>query len=346
MTIYRNIIVITILGFSSFHLRAENLIRQTLLKSGTQYDLYTDNDSGSGLSNHPMEEGGISYELYSRGSAWDTTFYFLDRKLAGFYLPQATITMESEDWTGDWFSNSVIQRTRADKPYKVAIKVWGLTPDDPLAPAAARQVLYTQTGQNFQSTYVPDGNPEYVLASYLMGNSDPVLTPVYTLLTPMAPTKAMGIERFTISTLTDETVTVSSILQEKMILVWPVSEAIIEGIEPGFEIRDSLPNIVVHYKDLYPLSLTYMHIYKGGENLGTVGTIVPTSLRFHNTIVPQNEIISLENWENLIPEDGTYTIEVLSVTPFDNWEPERMAHVTFSVNRKLKLNGSVVTSEK
>lgn len=346
MTIYRNIIVIVILGFSSFHLRAENLIRQTLLKSGVQYDLYTNDDSGSDTSYHPMESGGSSYELYARGSAWDTTFYFLDRKVVGFYLPQATVTIQSEDWTEGWFSNSVIQRTRADKPYSVAIKVWGLTPDDPLAPDAARQVLYTHTGQNFKSSYVPDGNGEYALASYLMGNSDPVLTPVYTLLTPMAPTKAMGVERFTISTLTDETITASSILQEKTILVWPVSEAVIEGIEPGFEIRDNLPNIVVHYKDLYPISLTYMQIYKGSENLGTVGTIVPTSLRWHNTIVPQNEIISLENWENLIPEDGTYTIEVLSITPFDNWEPERMAHVTFSVNRVLKLNGQVITSEK
>ena len=35
-----------------------------------------------------------------------------------------------------------------------------------------------------------------------------------------------------------------------------------------------------------------------------------------------------------------------ALTPFDDWEPERLAFVTFDVNRKVSVNGQVTTSEK
>lgn len=340
-------IITGIIVSGAFHFNglSENLIRQKQLEGGLQYDYVTDHDSGSSMSQLPVVPGGVSYELFSRGSAWDNNLYFLDRKVVGFYLPRAEIRLFSEDTTNWWLGGSGIQSTRADRPFSLAIRVWGLTPDDPEAPAAAKQVLYTHTGKNYDQTYTPNGNTDYTIASFLMGNANPMLTPVYTQLTPMAPTKSMGLERFTVSTLVDETVKESSIIADKMLIVWPVSEASIEGVTPGMQIRDSLPKILTSYRDLYPISLTYMQIYKGAESLGTVGTLIPTSLRWHNTIVPQNEIISLENWEELIPDDGTYTIEVLSITPFDSWRPERLAKVSFSVNRKLNLNGQVITSE-
>lgn len=326
-------------------LRGENIIRQTMLDSGLQYQLITSQDQGSDTAFLPMNAGGSSFELYAYGSAWDTNLYFLDRKVVGHYLPTATIDIQTQDWYHDWFDASQPPRTRADKPYTLAISVSGLTAD-PTAPRAAQEVLYTHLGQNYEEDYVPGDNVEYILASYYMGNQSPNFTPVYTLLTPMAPTKAMGIETFTISSLTDETVTESSILANEMLVVWPVSEASIAGIEEGETIRDSLPNIVARYVDLYPLSWTYMQIYPGEEALGTVGEVFGGSIRWHNTIVPQNEVVGIENWEDMIPNDGTYTVEVLTLTPFDNWAPERLAHLTFSVNRKVTVNGQVITSEK
>ncbi len=324
---------------------SENIIRQIQLSTGLQYDFVTTEGNGSAVSHLPVIPGGVSYELFAKGSAWDTNVYFLDRKVVGFYLPQGDIQIISEDQSHLDLGENAVQRTRADRPYSLAITVSGLTPDDSDAPDAARQVLYTHTGHNFDTTYTPNGNDEYIISSFYMGNSNPELTPVYTQLTPMAPTKAMGVERFTLSTLTDETVTESSILDEEMILVWPVSEAAITGIEPGYEIRDSLPKLLVYYQDLYPLSLTYVQIYAGGEALGTVGTVLPGSLRWHNTTVPQSEVISIENWEDYIPNEGVYTMEVLSVTPFHSWQPERLAHVSFTVNRKLRINGQLITSE-
>lgn len=341
----RGVIAAAVFLASSVDLTADNIIRQTMLDSGLQYQLITSEDQGSDIAYLPMTGGGASFELYAYGSAWDENLYFLDRKVVGHYLPSASIQIQTQDWYHEWFDVSQPPRTRADKPYTLAISVSGLT-TDPTAPLAAQQVLYTHLGQNYQQDYVPVDNPEYILASYYMGNQSPDFTPVYTLLTPMAPTKAMGIETFTISSLTDETVTESSILANEMLVVWPVSDASIGGIQDGQVIRDTLPNIVANYHDLYPLSWTYMQIYEGEESLGTVGQIFGGSIRFHNTIVPQNEIVGIENWEDMIPSDGTYTIEVLTITPFDDWATERLAHLTFSVNRKVTVNGQVITSEK
>lgn len=325
--------------------QSQNIIRQTNLHNGLQYDIVTTVNSGSGTAFMPMQQGGASFELYAYGSAWDTNLYFLDRKVIGHYLPKATIQVNTGDPYSDFFTPGQPPRTRADKPYTLAIKVEGLT-TDPEAPAAAKKVLYSHVGQNYNGTYTPAGNAEYVLSSYYLGNQSPNFTPVYTQLTPMAPTKAMGIETFTISSLTDETVPESSILAEEMILVWPVTEAAIEGMEDNYSIRDSLPNLVVTYRDLYPLSYTYVHIYPGAPALGQAGPIFPGSVRWHNTLVPQNEIVSIENWEEMIPTDGQYTIEVVTMTPFDNWQPERLAYKTFNVNRKVTVNGQVITSEK
>ena len=323
--------------------KAENIIRQTLLDSGLVYDYFTDADSGNTISYHPLTGGGACYELFARGTAWDTNLYFLDKKVVGFYLPQGSIQVLTEDaWT---HLTTGIPTTRADKPFTLAIQVSGLT-TDPTAPLAARQVLYTRVGQNFTDSYVPGPNAEYTLTSLHMGNASPSYTPIYTALTPMAPTKSMGIERFTLSSLPDETIPASSILSEARVLVWPVSEAFFHGIDSSTMIRDNLPRFSIQYKDLYPVSLTYARIYQGPSALGAAGTVIPGSTRWHWATVPQNEAITVENWEDLIPQDGIYTVEVLSMTPFDDWATERLASVTFTVNRKVTIRGQVTTMEK
>lgn len=325
--------------------RAENIIRQTQLHNGLTYDIVTSADSGSHNAKMPMEPGGSVFELYAYGSAWDTNLYFLDKKVVGHYLPQASIDIQTGDAYHDWWNPQAPPRTRADKPYQLAISVSGLTADT-TAPRAAQEVLYTHVGQNYDDTYTPNGNGEYVINSFYMFNQEPSFSPVYTSLTPMAPTKAMGIEKFTITSLTDATITEPSILDEEYLIVWPVSEASIDGLVNGMTLRDSLPNIVVRYEDLYPLSYTYVQIYQGAPQLGASGNPFGSSIRWHNTIVPQNEVVSIENWEDMIPADGQYTIEVITLTPFDNWQAERLAYLTFNVNRKVRVNGQVITSEK
>lgn len=321
----------------------ENIIRQTVIKTSLTYDMITDADSGRAIAKFGVGRDGTIFELFARGTAWDTNLYFLDRKVVGFYMPQATIQVATADaWTK---MTTGIPTTRADKPFTLAISVSGLT-TDPTAPLAARQVLYTRVGQNFTDSYVPESNLQYTLTSMHMGNSSPSYTPVYTALTPMAPTKCMGLERFTISSLPDETVTASSILAEACLLVWPVPEASFRGIANSDLFRDNLPRFSIVYKDLYPVSLTYAQIYAGSPVLGTVGTFIDGSMRWHYTTVPQNEVITVNNWDSLIPRDGSYTIEVLCMTPFDSWATERLASVTFSVNRNVMIRGQVTTMER
>ena len=324
---------------------AENIIRQTQLASGMQYDPVTDDDEGYAYTFLPIEDGGAAYDLFARGSAWDTTLYHLDTKIVGHFMPQATIEVITGDWFHEWVNPELPPRTRADQPYRLAISVSGLV-TDPDASAAAQQVLYTHLGQNYDTSYVPGTNAEYTISSFYLGNSAPSFTPVYTSLTPMAPTKAMGIETFTVSSLADATIPDVAILDEAILVVWPISEATIEGVASGEELRDALPALSIHYTDLYPLSLTYVQIYAGAPALGTVGTTVDSTVRWHNTTVPQNELISIENWEDIVPIDGQYTLEVLTIAPFDNWQPERLEYITFDVNRRVNINVQAVTSEK
>lgn len=323
---------------------AENIIRQKLLGSGVVYDFFTDADAGNAISYHPLtNNAGASYELFARGTAWDTNLYFLDRKVVGFYMPEGNIQVQTQDsWTR---MTTGIPTTRADKPFTLSVSVSGLT-SDPSAPEAARKVLYTRVGQNFTASYVPEGNAPYTVTSLQMGNTSPNYTPVYTLLTPMAPTKAMGIERFTLSTLPSPSIPASSILNEAQLLVWPVSEAVFRDIEQGALIRDRLPRFSIEYKDLYPVSYTYAKIYAGPPALGSAGTVIAGSARWHFTTVPQNEVITVENWENHIGSDGVYTVDVLHLTPFDNWSTERLASLTFTVKRQVTIRGQVTTREK
>ena len=325
---------------------AENIIRQTQLTSGLQYDQITNDDDGNAITYLPIEAGGASYDLFARGSAWDTTLYYLDTKIVGHYMPDASIQIITSDWFHQWINPGLPPRTRADQPYQLAISVSGLIAGDPTASAAAQQVLYTHVGQNYNTSYVPGTNAEYTIASFYMGNSSPSFTPIYTSLTPMAPTKAMGVETFTVSSLADASIPDVAILDEAVLVVWPISEATVEGVADGEELRDALPALTIRYKDLYPLSLTYVQVYAGAPALGTVGTTIDSTVRWHNTTVPQDEIISIENWEDIVPLDGQYTIEVLSVTPFDNWEPERLKYFTFDVNRRVNINAQSITSEK
>jgi hypothetical protein len=324
---------------------AENIIRQTELATGLQYDQITDDDDGIAFTHLPIVAGGASYDLFARGSAWDTTLYYLDTKIVGHYMPTASIEIVTGDYYHEWVNPELPPRTRADQPYQLAITVSGLV-SDPAASAAAKQVLYTHVGQNYNTSYVPGTNEEYTIASFYMGNSDPSFTPVYTSLTPMAPTKAMGVETFTVSSISDASIPDEAILDDAVLVVWPISEATIKGVSSGEELRDALPALSIHYKDLYPLSLTYVQIYAGAPALGTVGTAIDSTVRWHNTTVPQNELISIENWEKIVPIDGQYTLEVLSITPFDNWQPERLEYITFDVNRRVNINAQAITSEK
>jgi hypothetical protein len=44
--------------------------------------------------------------------------------------------------------------------------------------------------------------------------------------------------------------------------------------------------------------------------------------------------------------DGTYTVEVLTVTPFNERKPERVAHVSFTIDRTIEVRGTLAGAER
>ena len=48
------------------------------------------------------------------------------------------------------------------------------------------------------------------------------------------------------------------------------------------------------------------------------------------------------DWDNVVKEDGNYTLEVITITPFG---ADRLSYRSFEVERTIRLNGAVTSVE-
>jgi hypothetical protein len=126
-------------------------------------------------------------------------------------------------------------------------------------------------------------------------------------------------------------------IASQTIQFWPVADASISGVSQGQLVRYQAPEIVLTLNDLYPDSSTYAQVYKGPQALGTQGTVVPGSSVVINDKVPHDRTLVLKGWDSAIDDNGLWTMEIVTDTPFG---VERLAHVTFEVDRTIKVNGS------
>jgi hypothetical protein len=71
---------------------------------------------------------------------------------------------------------------------------------------------------------------------------------------------------------------------------------------------------------------------------------VPGSALVVNDSVPQNKILTLKDsdYNSVFDADGLWTMELLTKTPFGI---DRLAYVSFSLDRTMKVNGSFTTIE-
>jgi hypothetical protein len=53
-------------------------------------------------------------------------------------------------------------------------------------------------------------------------------------------------------------------------------------------------------------------------------------------------VLTLSNYEGVFDEDGQWTMELVTETPFGL---ERLQHVTFHLDRTIQMNSSVTTVE-
>lgn len=313
-----------------------NFIRQVQLPVGVQWDA-TVAANGQQLSSLAINPGGARFELWTV-QASPLKSYLLDTRYVGTYVPLANVVIRSEDLA------STVPRTRADRPFYVDITVSGLL-DGEDVPDSSRKVKLLRhvqsygiggTGENLDRTQA-----SLLSDAYLTENKTHTLS--YTLNSVPAADRAKvrGEERFSVFSLEDYQAPETQI-SAQTIQIWPVADGSIVGLTNGQMVRIILPQVTLNLNDLYPSSTTYAQVYQGNPQLGVAGKIVPGSALVLNESVPQDRVLLLQNYSSVFDADGRWTMELLTVTPFGI---DRLAYVSFDLDRTLRLNGTVTTQE-
>ena len=310
-----------------------NFVRQTQQSTGVVWSMSV-TPEGTAASQGLLETGGSLFQLWTIKQ--DTaTEYLLDQKLVGAYMPSATVTIQTLD------PYSLRKRTRADKPFTVTVTVAGLLSGTNI-PDAAQRVLfehhiknYTANVTSFTPAQATSGTPKTSLSLYANGPTITNLPGTSLVATGSDPRKVSGEEHFVVHALADGSFTQSQIASAN-VQVWPVATGEISGIKTGDRIRSKAPQLTVAMNDLYPSSGTYVQVYKGpvGPAVDPVRLVGGEKVLDGNISV--SDVLTVADYDSALPEDGTYTIELLTETPFGT---ERLDYVTFTVDRKLTVNG-------
>ena len=121
-----------------------------------------------------------------------------------------------------------------------------------------------------------------------------------------------------------------------------MADGSLSGLTAGQLIRFAMPQITVTLNDLYPSSTTYVQAYQGDAQLGVTGKTIPGSVLVTNDVVPQSRVLTLKDYDAVFDEEGRWTMDILTVTPFGT---DRLAHVSFDVARIIKVNSTLTTIE-
>jgi len=338
-------------------LAQESWVRQTDLTSGLIYDLPLGPNGGDFTAPLPVSEQGSLFELFARGTAWDNNVYLLDSKLIRAYSPVVEVELTSEDpyVRGDPASSNYVRRTRADRPFGLNINISGLVPGS--MNDAERSVYFGSHAHVYDLQSYSTGlvDEPIILAESELSNGEQNLSPLYHELPSTNLTLGCGEQTYTFIRHAADGVP-DTILAQPKIEIWPVAKGAIENVTASQVFIDRIPSIVVRLQHLYPDSRTYVQIYSGSAVLGRTGTLINGTERkfgsFYNpdvegepTNVPQTLSFSMDDLSNYASRDGIYTLEVVTETPFFNRAPERLAYVTFEVDRTISSRGQLSTAE-
>lgn len=267
----------------------------------------------------------------------------LAEKVVGAFIPEAVVRLQSGD---PYFP----PRTRADQPYTASIAIGRLpTEGQEIPEGVPTKVTLDKSYKLYHPTlHIPSengsGQGNYSASLEFSLNGTYGIPSIYQSLPGNSPTKSIGEETFSafvnLGTNGSRAKIASSTIQ-----IWPVCNAEIQGIDPGKVYAGPPANGKVVLTDLYPDSVTYAQIYKGSPSLGSDGFKIPSSIFSVNTFAPQNTVVPLSDLIAGITDDGTYTIEVLTITPFHNRQPERVAHLSFELKRTISVRATMATME-
>lgn len=344
-----------LIGFGSSLASALDFVRQIQVIDGATVVVDMDAANSNGLESATGEVTSSAlvasnsvFQLWAAYTQADNTTAIikLDEKSVGTYLPTVSITTSSED-------PFVPTCTRADRPYSYTISVSGML-TGATDPGYTKTVLTTRGYKLFSPvTQAPSGVADnYSRMQDLYANGT-YSSEVYQQLPGASPTAAMGAENIT-AWIQPAAGSISRQLAVAEVLIWPVASATITGITEGERYLGFPQSGVMTLVNLYPRSTTYAQIYKGRQTLGTTGTIIPNTITSYGAgseapLQPQSttvSTISLDTVSDVLKEDGVYTIEILTVTPFNNGAPERLAYVTFDLDRTITVTGTLTTLEE
>ncbi len=310
---------------------------QTVNGSNVIYDMAISNDQGQVISK-PLAAETAVFQLYATVTGTNNvqTLEKLDEKAVGTFLPTASVQILSADPYSP-------PRTRADQPYGVRLTINGLLASGSAATTSVR------VGRNYKgyspTTYAVDGTSGEYADSYTFRNNGTYTdNAVLQRLPSETPTKVSGEESFIVYLHPDINAPQAE-LAKGTVQVWPVATATISNIEAGKKYMEAPKLGSISVKDIYPKSVTYAQVYAGTQATGTIGKTLPSTVVSYNTYQPQNAQLALSELESLLDADGIYTLEVLTITPFNGGAPELLAAVSFQLKRTIEVNGSVTTIE-
>lgn len=313
-----------------------NFIRQVQYPSEVQWDASVA-AAGQQLSALAIDPGGARFELWTVSSSGPTS-YLLESCYVGTYIPVASVAIRSEDTT------SAIPRTRADRPFYVDVTVNGLLSGSG-DPEPSKSVKFLRHVQSYgvAGTGVDIDRTQAILLSQssITTNGTQNLTFAINSVPGANRAKVRGEERYSLFSLEDYQAPESQ-LASRYIQIWPVADGTIAGVANNQLVRYSLPQLTLTLNDLYPFSTTYLQAYKGSAQLGVTGKIVPGSALVINDSIPQSRVLTLTNYDSVFDDDGAWTLELVTKTPFGM---DRLAYVTFNLDRTLKMNATLTTIE-
>lgn len=315
---------------------------------------------------------GVRFELWTVSS---TPFqsYLLQSTYVSGVVPVGKVVIDTEDpWGKDVTSvsyanptfatskqipknvSATVRRTRADRPFKVYVETAGLKEEDASAPDYSRKLNFQRHLQSYGANGT--GNNLDRSQAILATPAQPQITtngvqnPLVVSLSSIAGAdrrKLRGEETFSVWSLADNSVPSSPIAAQKLssdyLQIWPMTDGLLSGISMNQVVRFAIPAVTFQYTDTYPGAQTFAQVYKGEVRDNVQGLIVPGSHKNNTSMIPESNLETTgSEFDRMFDSDGRWTIEVLTVSPFDTI---RLHYVTFTVDRTIEVNGSVTTIE-
>ena len=290
-----------------------DILRQNLQGSGVVWDM-------PAASAESLGRSAALIELWSI-DATRAADRLVDQKLVSPYLPKANLKIKTLDPHGK------VPRTRVDQPFTVDIEVSDLLTGADFPLSASTVLLERQLGSRQEKQACATS-----IRGYLTDNGKTVLRFPTSALTAADPTKATGVEHFSIHAISDGSLTHTQ-LASGSVQVWPVASGAIRGISNGDNLEEKTPRIELQLHDLYPRSNTYLLLYEGTQINGNQGLSVKAFPLDSET--SESHALRVNSLESKIQKDGTYTLALVSDTVFGR---ELLCDpITFSFHRTVKV---------